>query len=248
MRKKIMILLIILILFVSHANADSEYAVKGEASKIITAYKSLISEGVPDKAAELRLLDSNSSEFSSGEILTLPINARNNEYSAFSWVLGGNIYGQLTLGFSFGPMYLEGVSTASSIIPYKVELDHTSSRIGNTPIPVGDYSGATSSILNSFTGYYFKYADSVTVSDSSISVSSATKTASIVYAMSTYTTVTDVNNAAVSYSGGVCDHWNRYGTAIVTLAITAEGNNTSTGAAFPDGVYYADVVVTVTTQ
>ena len=79
MRKKIMILLIILILFVSHANADSEYAVKGEASKIITAYKSLISEGVPDKAAELRLLDSNSSEFSSGEILTLPINPRNNE-------------------------------------------------------------------------------------------------------------------------------------------------------------------------
>ncbi|MBR2281354.1 MAG: hypothetical protein IJ863_01890 [Spirochaetales bacterium] len=245
MRKALAAILMLSLLAVSVVNADGELVVKSEASKVITAYKSLITEGVPDKAVSLRLLDANDLEFYTGETVMLPINARSTEYEAFSWVLGGNIYGELTLSFSFGPMYLEDDDSSPWMIPYKVVLKHTSSRIGNTAIPTGKESGAATSILNRFTGYYFKYADSVTGSGASTEVESASKTISVVYNMSTYTKVTDVSNATVSYTGGVCDHWNRYGTAEITMDITADGKNSS-GVPFSDGVYYASVVASVT--
>lgn len=246
--KKILILFL-LIISASLVFADDPPTLNtlGSASKMITAYKRRMSGSLPEPELQLRLLDPNDSEFSENYLVDLPLNARDNEYVAFTWVLSGNIYHQVSLEFTFGPMTKEGSSTnqANRIIPYDVKLAHTQTRIGNTPIRVGGVSNVVSFMTNNFTDYKYKYADNVTGAGTvAVSGSQASKT--MAYDMSEYTKVYNASEVELqSYPLEVCDYWNRYGSATVTLKIGADGKRTDNNQTIDDGVYYANVKVVV---
>lgn len=226
--------------------ADDGLKTLGATSKVITAFKQKMTDDVPAPEVQFRILDSNDTEFFSNFDLDIPLNARNTEYSAFSWVFSGNIFGAVTVTFTFSPMYKEGLVT-NTIIPYDIELQHTQSRIGNTPIAVNKETQAKSYITNSFTTYKFKYADSVT-GMAKKSVTTSDQSFAIVYNMNNANTqivTADGVDAKSLYTLSVCDHWNRYGAALVTLKITAAGTQVGNNTKFSDGVYYADVIVRI---
>ncbi|MCQ2412509.1 MAG: hypothetical protein MJ057_06085 [Sphaerochaetaceae bacterium] len=238
----------VILLCAAFVHADgSSLPTLGSASKVITAYKRKMTDDIPEAEVHLRLLDSNENEFFLNSDVDIPLNARNIEYSALSWVFSGNIYGPLTVTYTFNPMYDEGITTttATKIIPYDVTLTHTQTRIGNTPIAVNKASGATSYMTNSFTTYKFKYADSVTGVGTKKSITTSAQSISVVYDMSANTVVKTAGDADANYTLDVCDYWNRYGFALVTLKITPEGTRVGNTTKFDDGVYYANVSVEI---
>lgn len=249
--KRIATVFIILLCALCSVAADSSsLRTLGSESKVITAYKRKMTGEIPDPEVQIRLLDSNDFEFFANADVDVPLNARNVNYAAFSWVLGGNIYGPVTVTFAFAPMYHEGVTTttATKIIPYDVTLSHTQTRIGNMPITVNKPSGAASFLQSSFSSYKFKYSDTVSGMGTK-SITNASQTFTLVYNMNTENTVVQTaGGETATYPYNVCDYWNRYGSAVVLLKITPEGNRVGTTTKFTDGVYYATVTVTISSN
>ena len=242
MKKILLIMFIVLIPFFVMAEG------LGSSSKIITAYKRHMSEGqIPVEELTLRLIDSSNNEFFNSSDVGLPLESRNTDYPAFSWILSGNIFTGIQMQIKFYPMYWEHDNTAAAI-PYSVTLSHTSTRIGNTSIIVNSTSNVPNASTNDFaTGYSFKYADSVTFSPwdatnkkCSFNVSNSFQTATITLNMSTNTQIFDSSGAATdSYDLSVCDYWNRLGQAIINLGNGADFSD------FDEGFYYADVQVVI---
>ena len=238
-------------------------------AKDITAYKRLQTSGVPaTEGPYIRILDPDEGEVLEGEIINIPETSRQAFFNAFSWIVSGNVYGQVNITLTFKPMYWHGDSTSTMIIPYDVKIKHTSSRIGNTVVPVGrNPTSSAQKVTNDYSTNYFYYADDVDFylnnaaiataadSDSSVSttgdikITNAEKTVRIEYDMSEYTYVYNANDVRITNPYSVCDYWNRRGNVYMYLRITsagrAEGNG---GRAFTNGMYYADVVVGVTAQ
>ena len=241
----------------------------GSDSKDITAYKRSQTSGVPAlEGPYIRILDPDEGEILEGEIINIPETSRQAFFNAFSWIVSGNSYGTVNISLTFRPMYWHGDSTSTMIIPYDVKIKHTSSRIGNTVVPVGRYpTSSAQKVTNDYSTNYFCYADDVDIylnntvvsteadSDSSIStigdikITHAEKTVRIEYDMSEYTQVYNASDNLISNPNSVCDYWNRRGNVYLYLRITsagrAEGNG---GTAFTNGMYYADVVVGITAQ
>lgn len=216
----------------------------GQDSRVITAFKRRLDGQVPAQEVQFRLLDPNNIEYGDNYKINLPLNARNNEYTAFSWVLSGNIYHVVTINFTLKPMYLEGNASSNQIIPYEVSLNHSQTRIGNTPIAVGAPSQSVSYFTNNFTTNRYKYADNVTITGKK-TVNNASVNMTVVYNMSTHTKVYNSNGTEISYSLSVCDYWNRYGSAVVKMQITQDGKKLNSSTKFADGVYYANVIAEV---
>lgn len=259
---------IILMLALSSLCVFAATLIESDAENI-TAYKRLQTAGVP--AAEgpyIRVIDPDEGEVLEGEIINIPESSRQAFFNAFSWIISGNIYGKVYISLTFKPMYWHGDSTSTMIIPYDVKIKHTSSRIGNTVVPVGrNPTSSAQKVTNDYSTNYFYYADDVDIfldnspvataadSDSSVSttgdikITNANRTVRIEYDMSEYTYVYNANDVQITNPYSVCDYWNRRGNVYMYLRITsagrAEGNG---GAAFTNGMYYADVVVGVTGQ
>ena len=248
MRKIFVFLFLLLSMVFVFAEENLGLVQLGTAVRDITAYKRRMGGELPEKEIHFRLLDSNSEEFGEGYDLSLPLFARQNSFSAFAWVLSGNVFNAVTLKFTFSPMYNEGDTGTTWIIPYDVQLNHSRTSMGNTPIPINRESTTVSFIENNFTPYKYKYADSVTGTDSSISVTNNASGVdkALVYNMQTYTKVYNQNEEEETYPYEVCDFWNRYGEAVVYMNITEEGYMAGTTSPFANGVYYAVVRAEVT--
>ena len=245
---------IILLLFVSifAFSVFAEQSLISNDAKIITAYKRKITEGIPQPELTFRIIDFAGSEVLDQQELELPVNARQNNYQTFTWSFSGNVFGVSTLKLTFYPMYLyddnnQPVSTTT--ITYTASLKHTETRIGNSPIKTNTDPTTTTYITNDFaTGYQFKYADSITESDS-VEVSTTSKVVTITGDMSTKTKVSKDNFATTtdtikneykdSASGSVCDYWNRFGYATINLDIDPTTPNKT------EGFYFANVQVEV---
>lgn len=238
--KKIITIIFILFSLFSFAFADGTRILDSE-TKVISAYK-LSSTSGQEPVLTIRLMDGNNAEFEASEILVTPLEARDNDYAAFSWVLGGNVYRGVTLSFSFGPMWKEGLQSTNKNIPYKMTLTHISSKVGNSVLACNK---ASVSLPVDFLGYEFRYADSVNY-PAAVTVNKTAQTATVSYDMGTsYTTVTRNGNSA-NYTGIVCSYWNRMGLATIHLQINEDGVPTASNTALPDGMYYSTVVITIT--
>ena len=241
MKKTLLVLFIMLVSLMLFAEE------LGSSSKVITAYKRHMTEGqIPAEELTLRLIDSNNNEFYNNSEIGLPLDSRNTDYPAFSWVFSGNVFTAVKMELSFGPMYWEANNESTSIIPYDITLSHTSTRVGNTSIPINKASTVTTYITNDFaSGYYFKYADSVTFSSSTVSVTNTVQTITLTSNMKTNTIIHNSSGADVksSYTLDVCDYWNRLGNAIIKLKITSDGKQVGGNTAFEEGYYYANVQV-----
>ena len=232
---------LILLLSVSLLFAEDKRVLDSE-TRVISAYKLGVSAETQVQVLTLRMMDTNNSEFEESEIISTPLEARDSDYSVFYWVLGGNVYNSVSLTFSFGPMWQNGLSSSGKYIPYTMTLSHISSKVGNSVLACNK---ASVSLPVSFLGYDFYYADSVSYPNS-VSVSGSAQSATVTYDMSTsYTTVKKDGNVA-SYPYDVCSYWNRMGQAIIHLNINGnavpEGSNTQ----LPDGMYYSNVVILIT--
>lgn len=246
MKKAIFIILIALFTISSLIAEDN--LTLDSASYLLSAYKPSISGGIPNAEVQIRIEDNNNREVIEGTIVDLPLNARGINYDTFSWILSGNLYGQIEVSFTFGPMYLEADSTSSSIIPYTAKLSHVRSSIGNTTIPYNKVSNATSRISNTFTNYYYKYADSVIVGDD-LNISSRAQQVKVTYNMSTNTRIWDANDNPLStYNLDVCNSWNRYGQATIMMGLKSDGSPANSNDRFPGGIYYANVTVEITSN
>lgn len=267
MKKTIMTIILLLAIPTLLVFADASMV--NSDAKDITAYKRLQTSGVPaSEGPYIRILDPDEGEILQGEIINIPETSRQAFFHAFSWIVSGNIYGKVSISLTFKPMYWHGDSTSTMIIPYDIKIKHTSSRIGNTVVPVGrNPTSSAQKVTNDYSTNYFYYADDVDVylnntavavtadSDSSISttgdikITNGEKTVRIEYDMSQYTQVYNASDVLISNPNSVCDYWNRRGNVYMYLRITsagrAEGNG---GTAFTNGMYYADVVVGVTAQ
>lgn len=225
----------------------------------ITAYKRNIASGtVPAPVCNLfRILDVTSSDMAANEVEWIPANYRNVNYDAFSWVLGGNVFGPVVVSFEFGPMYIDTLSQ-DDFIPYDVILSHTGSRIGNTTITscIGSQTATTSYVTtNDFSTYSYYYMDSISFTGGrdSVSVINSPQSITITYDMSDKTVVKDGNTEINNYPYNVCNYWNRYGSGTIKLKIATDGSRLeghpylSNGSTkFSSGNYYADVVVSIT--
>lgn len=238
--------LTVLTLFILSALAAGSVETLTFETKVITAYKNEMSGLAPEPIMSLRLLDEGSIEFFTDETVSLPIEARNNDYPAFYWVIAGNVFGPLTVEFSVSPMWLDDSSETGTFIPFSLTFAHQTSRVGNAVIAVNRESA---SLPVAFLQYEFSYADAVSYpSGSSISVSGAPAVLSVLYDMSQNTTVEEEGEEVV-YALNVCNNWNRIGVATMHLAIDEDGKTLSPSVSqLPDGLYFSTIRVEVTPE
>lgn len=251
-------LLIVLLSLISCLYAES-------LDKYITAYKRGSSGGAPTADVLFRIIPENDNSFELTKIngngdIYVPNAARGSYLSVFSWVLSGNVFGKVDLNLTFCPMYQDGDSSKDRIDYYVTET-FTTTRVGNTQISVNKDPSTVSGFANNFfsTEYVLKYADSIVMSTSTIGNStpeSAEKSVSVnsssnqtIYLranLSTRTVITP-NGYLSNFPNNtiaVCDHWNRYGEIKVRIDLTADGKK-SNGDSATSGVYYADVIVSI---
>lgn len=257
-------LILVLFFLLFPVFADNSYVLYQDPSvKVITAYKNQVTTGTPPAlTANIRLMDSSQKEFDANDVLSIPVNSRNTEYGAFSWVLSGNAYNNVILKLKFKQMCLGGRETniSAQYIPYEVKLVYGTSRVGNSVLKVNTQSTSSNPVINTFTtpNYRFFYADSVSGAYASIdsasvaaSVNQGEEEVSVLYNMKTNTKVQDANgnNKKDQYTLNVCDYWNRTGYVFIKLLIAQDGTWASDSSIpLVDGVYYATVVAEVYTQ
>lgn len=232
----IMMLLIVCSVFAGDIrDLDSE-------TKVISAYKLASIDDVESQMLTLRMMDVNSAEFEENEIVVTPMDARDTDYPTYYWVLGGNIFGQVSLSFSFGPMWQNGLESSGKYIPYQMTLTHVSSKVGNSVLACNKSSV---SLPVTFMGYDFRYADSVSY-PATVSVSNTAKTATVTYNMNTSYTTIEKNGSPANYPYDVCSYWNRMGLATIHLQIDENGVPTGSSTQLPDGMYYSNIAITIT--
>lgn len=260
MRRIVVLFLTLMTCSLLFADVDDAYK-----SYKIYAYKNAQSSGgnLPDPSCVLRILDSHDTTLNQNSLVEIPQENRNRQYSAFSWVLGGNIYGKVELTFQFGPMLRYRVADTSAegfqCIPYTVEVEHVESRIGNRAITTVNYGGtkynSTYPEESNVTGtsYRIYYVDSVSGSDVTQAInlstinSSGYKEVKLDYYMNYSTVIKDTNgNVVNNYTSPICDYWNRTGDVKVTLNVGADGTIIGTQNKYLSGLYYATVKAVVT--
>lgn len=265
-RRVIFIILIAALMVSAFATTDTQV-------KRITAYKQDYTQGyVPDKQVNIRFLTEASDEFDYGETIYLDDDARGatTGHVAFSWILSGNAFGEVSVAFTFYPM--ANIENTSMVIPYTIWMNHDRSRIGNAAIicnadaavtvggtyffPSGtdaDYEGSIMGVAYADCTYYTASAGSTTTGQfqvTSSNTSGVTKT--IKYDMSQKSKVVDQNRNASTTTlfkntfGGVCEFWNRYGIAYINLNIDKDNPHTVNN--LDSGLYRAQVHVEVTAQ
>ena len=211
-------------------------------TKVVSAYKLGTTAQVQDPMLTLRMMDVNNAEFEASETVATPVEARDTDYSTFYWVLGGNVFGPVSLTFSFGPMWQNGLQSSGKYIPYKMTLTHVSSKVGNSVLACNK---ASVSLPVTYMDYDFRYADSISY-PSSVSVTNTAKTATVSYNLNTSYTTVEQNGSVASYPYGVCSYWNRMGLATIHLQINENGVPTvGTATQLPDGMYYANISITI---
>ena len=232
----------------------NDYWTVDSVHKQVTAFKRLATDpSVPaDQEFNVRIINANDATISYESEVVLPEEARGDvEYNSFRFVLYGNIYGSIQVTFYYGPMVKGGlnnwspdasVSNSVFVIPYEIEMVHSSTRMGNTLIGTTKRTAQTTAgqlpIQYNYcnTIYDFFYADSVSVT-SGVSVERQTRSISFTYNLKTNTYVEGYPSSAK-----VCSYWNRYGSATMSLGVT---NDMLAGAY--DGTYYANVSVYIET-
>lgn len=258
--RKTLIGIIILLIFFSPLFTVYADPVEPTGSRTITGYKNLQSAAVPDSIYLVRIIDPNTLDVSESEKLEVPFDYRSRDYQAFSFFCYGTTWRHVLLSFTFNPMWLRGQSEGNDYIPYSVTMEHVSSLVSGAIVPINRSSVSTVPVKCSFLDYWFIYADQVQVSSGtnsdytandftsntviSESITNSAKTLFFKYSLEKYTKVQDVNGTTTTYSGVVCDYWNRNGTCTVNLDITPTGKK-SDNTPYKNGTYLASVVVNI---
>ena len=220
----------------------------------IRAYKETGSSSSPQQQdVTIELLDPTETPFADGYNIAIPEENRNSVYTAFYWRLSGNRYRQVSLKFSFSPMYLgvlndyssANIDEKTSVIPYSVRLSHISTVVSGTA-----YSGSSTSqnvavrtskistydtdtALNSGTTYnnsytvYVNYGEKVTIGSSQTISTSTVQGVSISYDFNSYSYAwyKRYSNSYREYTSlQTCNNWVRVGKADITLKIDEDGN------------------------
>jgi len=237
------------------------------------------SSTVEPQNVTLTLLNPSQASFDDGTDIPIPESSRNIAYTAFSWTLTGNLYNSVNIDFKFSPMYsgerssygnyFSSVSDQTKTIPYTVTLTHTSTKVtsDNTTRTIGTSAITSASRNTAFdtgttyttgSGYgykvYINYADSVTMTNNSSTISTSSVTESINYNMSTnsYTWYRDYYYDYYEYedySATTCHSWTRSGYAVVTLKITNDGTWVDNSSMIiEEGSYKAYVTATISTN
>lgn len=243
--KKLFVFICIICLF----NLFSLYAFDRQSNLLLTALKRGGTPLDPDPVVELSVFDA-SSTMVSGNALNVPFEARNNFTPAFSWVLAGNVFGQVELRFTIQSMKYTDIDSTNYFIPFMMRFSAAETKVGNFTIP---YNSNTPLASNSFYAdigadtYKYDYSDKITrfgtvdnpstiadartlygwkvgvSGDSTIDLSHS-QSVSIIYNMSTKSTVqkNGVPATAAQYPE-LCNHWTRSGSAVVSIGIDEKG-------------------------
>lgn len=264
--RRFFLLILFIFLTISFVFADDEpfQSYKIHAYKVAQSAQGEI----PSPTCVVRILNAYNSTITEGETIEIPQEERNVQYSAFSWVVGGNVYGKVELKFQFFPMFRYRISDSSEdgyqCIPYAATIEHVESRIGNRRITTVTYGGtkynSTYSEDNTFTGttYHFYYVDAVSGSGSSCNVSDTSVNGNgylevgMDYYMNYSTVIKSSDDTVIKtnsdYGLNVCEYWNRTGSAKIQLKIASDGSIPNTSTKYADGLYYASVRVLVQAQ
>lgn len=236
-------------------------------TKEVSAYKRSYSQGVvPNLNYSVRVIDPDSLEAHDGDVINIPESSRRANFLAFSWIVSGNAYSTVNVAITFSPMFWEKDGSAMRI-PYAVTISHVASRVGNSMIPVGRYPTSSAiPINNTFTPYGYNYCDDVefyvdetkigTTADSDyavttndpVEVKNESKTITAKYNIAKYTKIYNGDSEVESYGYAVCDYWNRRSNAYVNLAITDDSKDVETSQLYENGIYYANVVIAISTD
>ncbi|MFA7109761.1 MAG: hypothetical protein WC162_11520 [Sphaerochaetaceae bacterium] len=247
MERKITIILIILLFSLSILSATL-------VEKQLTAIKYGTVEGssLPEANASVRILNPSSIQLaSSGGNIQIPIQARENNYKAFSWSFSGNLYGNIELKFTSSPMETELLEGGFDYLPYSIKYQSETSGVGNTQIPyIGSSYVGTIDFTVGETVYEFQYADKIKINNilkSSYEDSNETlqfligditqKEVSFLYNLENGSTVT---GGTGTYCENVCNQWNRNGYALVTIDVSGESIGT-----YSSGRYLAPIQVEI---
>ncbi len=252
--KRIVFFLFLSILIVIPAFSETTE----EVTRILTAYKEQQAAGEnPPLQLLFSLVNSSEKTINANEEVFIPQEFRQLEYNAFSWILSGNIYGSVKLSFSFATMVnVDGATSGTTTIPYKVRMVHEGTKIGNTTISSYKKQLTDAEKVNLKSGSYIEfpyianntsytynmyYADYYIIPNQ-ISVTTASADFDVEYNFSKNTVVEcDTEGApAFSDSNPICNYWNRYGKAYVYLNIP------STPTGYAGGNYAANVILTIT--
>ena len=209
---------------------------------IVTAFKRIPSSDPSTETpfVNVRIIgpgDNSVSSSVSDYRLDLPETARGNYYHAFSWVLSGNAYREVSISFNFKPMKL----SSSEAIPYSVKLNHAYTRIGNTEIPFSiDNNNLGSALIYESKKFY--YCDTVFYGNNVLNpydqqktvenISASDKSATFKYSLGSSTVVQEYKNGSwtsCAYTDSTCSYWNRMGDVYVCIDIPSKPTAYSTG-------------------
>ena len=250
-RRTVTAIAILLFIICAPAMAD-------KTTKILTAFKENVTPGEnADLSVDFVLLDSSSVSIDEDREVNIPQEFRQIAYNVFTWNLHGNAYRGVTLAFEFYPMVNNNVKDSelqkTSSIRYRINISHQSTRIGNTAISSYDRTLSASEKDNLTSGqaieytyytnnipttYDMYYADYYHFSNQELTVNNTSATITLAYNFAT-------NSVAVGFpaEAKVCNFWNRYGSASVTLLDIDE-----TAANYATGNYEAPVRLTISTD
>lgn len=252
MRKNYIIVIFILLIIICNP------VMAEKTTRVLTAFKENATTGTnADLFVDFNLIDSSDVIIAENREVNIPQEFRQTAYNTFSWILHGNAFRNISLTFQFSPMQNNNVKESESqkkdTIKYKIELSHQSTRIGNDAI--SSYSRTLSanektalqqgSSLpfvyynnNVPTTYNMYYADYYHFSSTSLTITNTVDSITLSYNFST-------NTVADGFPAGakVCNSWNRYGTAVVTLMEIDQ-----TASNYATGNYEAPVRLTITTD
>lgn len=255
--KKILIILLVLM------SSSMLFAETLSKSAVITARKrgNVNGSHIPDAEAQIRLSDGQAADFGQDANVQIPATARTESYTAFTWYYSGNLYDGVTISFQFEPMRLldeesslSGTMTyvENTVIPYTVYFDYITTRIGNGTTNINKEPTNLRHKIDYWDNntYYIRYADAVSLTLNSNSVSGLSSSASITRSNAVFAVTANMSTNSLIYdaeTGGnavakatflnkfkdnsgnsltaVADYWVRSGSVRVDIDIDANGKN-----------------------
>ena len=273
--KKAVLHFIILFLVSFVVFADGSDSEVFKTTKELTAYKEYVSPSTQQESVTISIYTDSQHSNAVSDGSNIEITTVNTQKEAFYWVLTGNVFGNVSVSFTFGPMYRGEMSRFGSltttevdrVIPYTFQLAHTRTDVGNAT-NVGVNTSVTAS--NNNNGYhetreitvsnnkytlYIKYADKTTLAGNDSTVTLAPAEASITYNLSANTSMryktSNYSNSYTEYNATLSSYptWVRSGVVKVKLNLNNNGTwtNNNTTITPVGGEYHAFVIVTITT-
>jgi len=248
MNKKIINTLLIIFLSIFFVSATI-------TTKNINAIKyGSSSNGVPISNMSIRILNPSNIQLGDADSVQVPIYARDNTVTAFSWSFTGNVFDDAELTFTVSPMKNVISSTEIAYLPFTINFQAQATTVGDITIPyyLEDYN-STIGFTPEITSYRMSYEDRIKIGNTYkdsfenanktlnfTSSSTSNKRIKFTYNMKNGTKILDTNsNIVENYDYDICHQWNRNGIATIKINLGSEESPQS-------GRYSAQIIVGIT--